>query len=332
MPAPLPAPPAPTPPAPAQQLRPTAIVASGFVSAFAVLWVLRGLPLGSVVMWLAPLPLYASAFAFGSVGAVLAAAAAALPMLVLGGVAAALSHGLSVGLPVAVAAWLALWRVPKAEAPRLGAPVAGLALMAGMLFAAAAFSLSDHPGGLYGALRTTFAEALGEAGHVPDELVGQVADMVARVVPMAIGLWFLGAMALNAVFAQRLVGRLGLLARPPVLFGAFSLPGWYAPLPVLCGLAALLLSDGARYVAAGLAEILLLPFFLLGLCVVHALARGTKSRRGWLVAFYFLLLLFSPPVLFATTFLGFADHFANLRGRIAARANSGTKAPPEDRT
>lgn len=324
--------PAPAPSAPVPQTRLTAIVAAGFVSAFAVLWVLRGLPLGGALMWLSPLPLYACGFAFGAAAAALAAGAAALPMLLLGDLAAMLSHAMTVGAPVVLTTLLALWGLRPAEAPRIGAPVAALALLAAAMFAFAAYTLSDQPDGLAGALRATFHQVLTEAGGVPDEVARQVADMAARIVPVAIGLWFLGAMALNAVFAQALVRRMGLLSRAPVLFSAFTLPRWYAPLPVLCGIAALMLKGDARYLAGGLSEILLLPFFLLGLSVVHALARRTKTPRGWLAAFYIVLAFFSPPVLFATTFLGFADHFGNLRGRISARANSGTRNPPEDRT
>lgn len=328
-PVPLPAPP---PAAPQQQLRLTAIIAAGFLSAFGVLWVLRGLPLGSLLMWLSPLPLYACGFAFGTAGAALAAGAAALPMLLLGDVAAMLSHALTVGVPVMLTVLVALWGTTRGDPPRLGTPIAILALLAALMFAVAAYSLSDHPGGLGGALRETFARAMAGAADVPEAVVEQVAEMAAHVVPMAIGLWFLGAMALNAVFAQRLVRRLGLLLRPPVAFGAFTLPRWFAPLPLVCAIAALLLAGNARYAAGGLSEILLLPFFLLGLAVVHALARVTRRRRAWLGTFYVGLLLFSPPVLFAVTGVGIADHFANLRGRLSPRANSGRKSPPEDRT
>jgi hypothetical protein len=127
------------------------------------------------------------------------------------------------------------------------------------------------------------------------------------------------------------VNRFGLLVHPPVLFSALVLPRWYAALPVAALVVALLLPQGPRYAAGGAAEILALPFFLLGLTLVHGLARTTNSPRGWLVAFYIALFIFSAPVLFAVTGAGFADHFGNLRGRIAARANSRPQRPPEDR-
>lgn len=317
----------------AGQLRATAILAAGSLSAFALLWVLRGMPLGGVLMWLSPLPLYACALAFGTGAVAMAALVAAVPLLVFGDLAAALAHAVTVGLPVVLTVWIA-FAVPAGSPPRLGPPVAALAILAASLFLIAAIAMAGHPGGLHGALRATFLRAFSDAGAPADAPVAQFADLLARVVPLAIGLWFLVAMALNTALAQRLVNRFGLLARPPVLFSALNLPRWYPALPVVAGLAALLLPEGLRYAVGGAAEILVLPFFLLGLALVHALAGASTSPRGWLVAFYIALMIFSAPVLFAVTGAGFADHFGNLRGRIAARANSGppdTRPPPEDR-
>jgi len=316
--------------APAGQVRTTAILAAGSLSAFALLWMVRGLPLGGLMMWLSPLPLYACALAFGAAAAALATAVAALPLLVLGDLSAVIAHAVVVGLPVVLTSWLA-FMVPPGAPPRLGPPVAALALLAAGIFLAAALMMAGHEGGLHGALQATFLRTFA-AGRMPaDAPVAQFADLLARVVPLAIGLWFLVAMALNTALAQRLVNRFGMLARPPVLFSAFALPRWYAPLPLLAGIAALLLPEGARYAAWGTAEILLLPFFLLGLTLVHVLARTTTSPRGWLVAFYIALFIVSAPVLFAVTGAGFADHFGNLRGRLSARANSRPQRPPEDR-
>jgi hypothetical protein len=240
-----------------------------------------------------------------------------------------LAHGLAVGLPVVLCMTLA-WGTPPGAPPRLGAPTIALALLAAGSFAAAAVALSGHQGGLHGLLAEQFYRALGPAGAPPDANLRQLADLVARVVPLAVGLWFLGAMALNASIAQNLINRLGLLARPPVIWSALSLPRWYLPLPVIAGIAVLLLPEGPRYAAGGVAEILVLPFFLVGLCVVHVAARRAASPRAWLIAFYVALAVFSAPVLFVVTALGFIDHINNLRGRMLARANSGVR-PPEDR-
>jgi hypothetical protein len=316
--------------APAGQVRPTAVLAAGCLSAFALLWMLRGLPLGGVLMWLSPLPLYATALAFRTAATAMAAGIAMLPLFALGDLPAVIAYAVVVAVPVVLTSWLAL-SVPAGAAPRLGPPVAALALLAAGIFLGAALLMAGHEGGLYGALRATFLNAFAEARAPADVPVTQFAELLARVVPLAIGLWFLVAMALNTALAQRLVNRFGLLAQPPVLFSAFSLPRWYAGLPVLAGIAAALLPPGPRFAASGTAEILLLPFFLLGLTLVHVLARTTTSPRGWLVAFYIALFVFSAPVLFAVTGAGFADHFGNLRGRIAARANSRPQRPPEDR-
>lgn len=319
-----------------QQLRGTAILAGGAVSALCVLWLLRGLPLGGAAMWLSPLPLMAVALAFGVRDAALAVLVAALPLLALAGWPFMASHVLSVGLPVLLACGLA-FAVPPGSAPRLGPSVVALALLGALLFLAAGLAFMNQPGGLHGALTAQFREALtqsamGRPGGTPMEtMVPQLADLVARVLPIALGFWYLGAMALNAALAQRLVNRFGLLARPPVLFAALELPRWYWKLPIVAAVVALLLPEDARYVAWGVTEILALPFLMLGLAVVHVMARRTASPKLWLIAFYLAFLLL-PPSMPVIVGLGFAERWANLRGRMLARANSGTKTPPEDRT
>jgi hypothetical protein len=159
----------------------------------------------------------------------------------------------------------------------------------------------------------------------------QMADLVARVLPVAMGLWYLGAMALNAALAQRLVLRFGLGQRPAVMFSALELPRWYWPLPLLIAALVLLLPEGPRYLASGVAEILALPFLMVGLAVVHMAARRASSPRLALFAFYLAFFVLAPVILVVIG-LGFAERWANLRGRISARANSGTRDPPEDRT
>lgn len=334
----LPPPHAAAPGPSAGQVRGLAIVAAGAVSALCVLWLLRGMPLGTALLWLSPLPLLAAALAFGPAAAAMAAGLAAFPLLLLGNLEAVVAHGVAVGVPVVVAAMAAL-TVPPGQAPRLGAPVVGLALLAALLWLVAGLALAGHPGGFHGVLRDMFVTALrqggAQSGTPADATLRQLADLMARVVPIATGLWFLGAMALNAAMAQRLVNGFGLLARPPVLFSELSLPRWFVFLPLASGLATLLAPEGPRFVIGGITEILVIPFLMLGLCVVHALARPTASPRMWLGAFYVALLLFSAPVMFVVTAIGFADHFSNLRGRIAARANSRPPRPgepPEDRT
>jgi hypothetical protein len=312
------------------QVRGTAILTAGVVSAFCVLWTVRGMVFNGVTMWLSPLPLLAAAWAFGPAAAAMAALVAGLPLLVASW-PAAVAHGLAVGLPVVLCAWLA-WGAPPGAPPRLGPPVVALAMLAAASFLAAAIAMADHAGGLHGALAEMFYQALRQSGTAMDANIRQLADLVARVVPLAIGLWFLGAMALNASIAQNLVNRFGLLARPPVRWSQLALPRWYLPLPIIAGIAVFLLPEGPRYAAGGVAEILVLPYFLAGLCVVHVAAHTTSSARGWLVAFYIALLIFSAPVLFVVTALGFFDHINNLRGRLMARANSGrANPPPEDR-
>lgn len=330
------------PATPAGQLRFTAILAGGAVSALCILWLLRGLPLGGAAMWLSPLPLLAVALTFGVADAGLALLVAALPLLLLAGWHAMVSHMLTVGLPVLLCSALGL-AVPPGSPPRLGLPVVALAMLGALVFLLVGLAMMDQPGGLHGWLLAEFQAQIqamvsqgARQGAQPPNAetlakLAQMAHLAAHALPVAMGFWYLGAMALNATLAQRLVQRFGLGQRPPVLFKALELPRWFWPLPLLLAALVLVLPEGPRYLAGGVAEILLLPFLMVGLAVVHTAAGRASSPRLALFAFYlaFFVLL---PVMLVVIGLGFAERWANLRGRISARANSGTRDPPEDRT
>jgi hypothetical protein len=51
-----------------------AAAAAGACSALCALWAMRGLPLGGLLLWLTPLPIFAAGFGFGARTAVYAAA------------------------------------------------------------------------------------------------------------------------------------------------------------------------------------------------------------------------------------------------------------------
>ncbi len=252
--------------------------AAGMCAAVLALWAMRGLPLGGLLLWVAPLPLFAAGFAFGARMAVLAIGIAALAVL-FGSSFLGFAVFLGVfGVPVA----LILATSVQAGRMDLSLPLAILGLWPVVLLGLLAVSVSD----LEGEMREAVEMGVRRMGvSMPDGMVAQIAQVKAA----AAGFWIALLMLGNGAAAQNLVTRQGLAlhATPPL--EELRLPHWYLPLP-LVALAVWALVGGA--VALSSMLILLVPVFLLGVVGVHRLLRGRPGRLAFLIGFYMLMLLF----------------------------------------
>ncbi len=252
--------------------------AAGLCSALLALWAMRGLPLGGVLLWIAPLPLFAAAFAFGARTAIFAIGIASLAVL-LGSTTLGLAVFLAVfGVPVALISATSV----QSGRMDLSLPLAVLGLWPVVVLGVLAASVSDLEGEMRGAVEMG-VRRMGVA--LPEGMVSQIAQVKAA----AAGFWMALLMLGNGIAAQRFVTQRGLAlnATPPL--DDLRLPNWYLPLP-LVALALWTLVGGA--VALSSLLILLVPVFLLGVVGVHRLLRGRPGRLAFLIGFYLLMLLF----------------------------------------
>jgi len=307
--------------------RTTATLAAGIISALATLAALRGIPLGGVLLWLTPFPLFALAFAFG---------ASALPMAVGVGTLVAIVSG---GAPAA-AVWVLLFALPASAltalaargggALSLGLPFALLSLWPASLLFAGEVALAGEPGGLSGTLRRAVEDALARMGAPPDATTAEVVETVVRLKPLAFAIWFAVVTILNASAAQGFVARRRLSVLPPARWAEATLPRWYAPLAAVPALVAGLAPGEPGFFAQGLAMMLAVPLVLQGLAVVHVISRGRPARPVLLGGVYLGLVVFMLPVGLALAGLGLAEFALNLRGRAAARGPRPGQQPPDD--
>lgn len=256
-----------------------AAAAAGMGSALLALWAMRGMPLGGLLLWLAPLPIFAAGFGFGTRAAVIGAVIAA---------AAVLFSASSIGLAV----YLAIFGVPAAlivvtaqqqpDRMDLTLPLALLGLWPVVVLALLALAIPD----LEGEMREAVELGVSRMGlSLPDGMV----DQIAQVKAAAAGFWVALLMVGNGLVAQHLLSRKGLALHRMPMADELHLPGWYLPLPVVA-VAAWLAFGGA--VALSSVLILLVPVFLLGVVGVHRRLRGRTGRVAFLAGFYVLMLLF----------------------------------------
>ncbi|MCU0946381.1 MAG: hypothetical protein MUF65_13585 [Rubritepida sp.] len=275
--------------------------AAALLSALAALWAMRGLPLGGVLLWLAPLPLFAAAAGFGPRVAAAAVAIAALAVLIGSNSLGAMLYLAMFGLPAALLSTAATLggRLPLGAPLALGTPLALLGLWPAMALVLAAFLVSD----LEGAMREAVELGVRRMGMaVPEAMIEQIA----RVKAAAAGFWFALLMLGNGLAGLRLAASRGLVAHRMPSAEDLRLPGWYAPLPLIAFAAWAAFGGG---VLLSLALLLLVPFFLLGVVGVHRRLSGRSGRLAFLAGFYVLMLLFLQLMAPLMVGVGLFDQF-----------------------
>lgn len=286
--------------------------AAGCVAAFCALWAFRGLPLGTALFWLAPLPLFLAGLGFG-VGSAVGAALLATVLVGLFAHWAGLLIFLAlfaVPAPTLLALAMGGAAPPAGGTLRLQAPLVFLGLWPTALLAIVALWLTGE-GGLEATLRRLVEGVLQRLGMPADETV---VGMVVRLNAAAFGLIGAVGMVLNGMVAQRLLARRGLARAQVPDLGGLRLPGWYPLLPVLAAVAFLVAPAGSDAVPFSALLLLLLPPFFLGVVGVHLRARGRSGRVPMLGVFYVLLVVFLQLMAPAMVALGLFDHFRRRQG------------------
>lgn len=255
-----------------------AALTGGVVSALLALWAMRGLPLGGLLLWAVPLPLFAVGWAFGPRAASVAAAVGAASVVVMSSAFGVAVYAVMFALPAA----LLVSAAQRGGPIELGLPLALLGLWPVVVLLILSLSVDD----IEGAMRAAVESGVRRMGvALPPGMVEQVARLKAA----AAGLWLALVMIGNGVAAWKLVTRLGLAPQPAPDWTDTQLPGWYAPLVALSLVAWLVVGGG---VALSVLLLLLLPVFLLGIAGVHRRLRGRPGRTAMLAGFYVLMLLF----------------------------------------
>jgi len=301
-------------------------LASGFLYLAPLATGIGGLPLALTLSQFAPLPLFLVGLSSGATAAAAAGAVACLATLAFGTFTAAVLFAAIAALPAAVLSRHALLSRPLPDGGVEWYPagyllcwllaLAGGALLLGFVW----FALSGD--GLVGALRQAadrFFDAV--EGDGLDTIPPETRAAFDGLLPFVPGLFAtVNALmvALNGILAQRLLLRFGKARRAADRLSELELPRSLGLL-LLGGIVAAMLPGTMGHIGASLAMLLTVAYFLAGLAVIHALARGSAGRRGILTVFYALLtvlLLLATPLAVLVAAVGVLDQLIGLRRRI----------------
>jgi hypothetical protein len=299
---------------------------AGVAGALMFIAALTGFPGAMLLLYVAPLPLLLIGLAHGFTATVLAGGVSSAIILAVAGLKVGLVFGLAFAAPTALLVRQVLLSRPGASGTTEWYPpglvVGWLAIFGAGAILAASLALSGDEGGLEGVILASLPEALDRltGGDAPAELAER-AKTWASFLPAMMGAVWAAVMVINACVAQSALVRLDKARRSTPDYAALEPPGWliYALAGAL--LVALVGPEGFDFAGQNVAVVLAMPYFFVGLAVIHSYARRFSSRTMILTIFYILLILLGLIAMVAAAALGFAEQFVHLRRRWA---NPGT--------
>ena len=143
-------------------------------------------------------------------------------------------------------------------------------------------------------------------------------DAILRAIPFFPGsvaaFWALSVL-INAIFAQGLLAKGGRNLRPSPRLREFTLPDWLSWVLVASALMALLAPGEIEYIGRNLTLVLAVPFFFLGLAVVHMLA-GLTPFPSALLSLIYVVMIFSGWFILVIAGLGILEQWVGLMTRM----------------
>lgn len=297
-------------------------VGGGLLCAVFYLSVRTGSPGAFFLAYFLQFPLFLVALSLGWLPAAIACVVAAVVVAFGANLVAAGLFSLISAVPVLVIARQALLSQPGTQpGTQLWYPpgllfgwLTGYGLL---LFGLAVVVYSGAEGGLEGTARA-FLEAkfktLGMDTGTPE--IGRMIGLVVPYFPALVAISWFPMVIVNAVLAQGALTQFKRNLRPSPKFTTLDLPGWMTTALALALLASFIPGQ-IGMIAQNAAIILTLPFFFLGLAVIHFLSHRIGPRGPFLALVYVFLVLSGWLAIFIAG-LGIVEQWVLLRRRFAA--------------
>jgi hypothetical protein len=308
---------------------------AGVIAALLHLSVTLGSSGAFMLAYFAQAPIVATGLALGFMPAAVAAAIAAV-LVALGspGVGALSLFMLTSALPVLVIVYFAIQnRTRNGEGEDgsiewypLGNLLGWLTILALAAFVIAYLVFLGAENGVRGATETYLRNVLGALRGVQADTtaVDQLISTMAAVFPAVAAASWLLMIVVNGVMAQKFLNAAGKNLRPMPVYREIEGPVWPAAVVVFGALMAIF-GGNATFFGLNLMLIGAIPFFFIGLAVLHSISAAWPGRLFLLVgAYLFLVLLVWPAAMVAL--LGLIEHWVRLRERMhARRSNKGNE-------
>jgi hypothetical protein len=308
-------------------------IGGGLMSAVAAVAFFGGSIFSLLFVYFASVPLLMVGLGLGPRAITIAAGAGICATGIVGGVLPAGLFGLIQALPAWIISRSTILQIPSAKERSdnsnvndskkhisintPGLALSLLALLAGLIIFITAASAGD--GGMKGMIGAYLTETFKSMASAMGKEGQQM--MVARLTaffPGAIGASWVMMVALNAVVAQGILTRAGKNLRLTPSYPRITLPLWYSwPLVGVATLALASNISGTQelgYAAYNTTMVIAVPYFFLGLAVIHTLAKRLTTPGLILVGVYGIIII-SLWAAVVVVSVGIAEQWVGLRGR-----------------
>ena len=292
---------------------------SGALSAVLALSLITGSSMALFLAYLAPFPLFLVGLGNGGKPAAIAAFSGIAFATLLGGPVSGCIFAVMNAFP----SWLAIRLVLTSRTREsheewfpIGNVLTTFSIYGSVLFVLAlAFfvtgndSIAQIVRDFLSSMVNTVAPSLG------NEQMAEMVEFLSNFFPaMTLISWTLMTI-INATLAQGVLAKSGNALRPSPKYGEMTLPDLTSWALIVCATITVVSSGDLEYVARNLTMVMALPFFALGLTVIHKAVRLTRFSGGLLAAFYLLLLL-SIWVALPIIGLGLIEQWIGLRAKM----------------
>jgi hypothetical protein len=299
-------------------------IGGGLMSAVAAVSFFGGSVFSLVFVYFASVPLLLVGLGLGPRAVSIAAGAGICATGIIGGVFPAGVFALIQALPAWIISRLTILQLQKASHENEnnnwyspGFALAVLSMLASLIILGTAASAGDS--GMKGMIEVYLAEAFkAMASAMGTEGKDMMVMRLTSFFPGAIGASWVTMVALNAVVAQGILTRAGKNLRPTPAYAGIDLPLWYSwP---LVGTAAVALvgnvlgAEELSYAAYNTTMVIAVPYFFIGLAVVHTLANRVATPGLVLVGVYSVIIV-SIWAAVVIVGVGIAEQWVGLRNR-----------------
>ena len=254
-----------------------------------------GIGLGFIFLFLPTLPLFSLGLSKRRGNVALAVIVATLLLFFVAGTSLTLLYCFFLALPTWYICKLAglHFTVPALKDCALWFPLGSIILRL-TLYGCGFFALTtlyytsqnmSLPQLLSDSIHSTFAELQAEYGDVVDMLAGTMSFLM---FPVTLWLWGILLYA-HAWLANRLLIKRNLNFRPDFSVTPFIIPGWMLHLVAISALASLIGSESMSFLGKITVLSLMMPYFFLGISIMHAASKNMPSRGFLLFFVYFLI-------------------------------------------
>jgi hypothetical protein len=307
-------------------------ISGGLLSAVAAVAFFGGSVFSLLFVYFASVPLLMVGLGLGPKAVTIAAGAGICATGIIGGVLPASLFGLIQALPAWIVSRSTIFQTTTIkkqnesnyinnaqEHSNLNTPgfaLSVLALLAGLIIFGSAVGAGD--GGLKRMIEIYLTEAFKTmASAMGTEDQQMMVSRLTTFFPGAIGASWLTMVALNAVVAQSILTRTGNNLRPTPVYARINLPLWYSwPMVGVVAIALvskILGTEELSYAAYNTTMVIAVPYFFLGLAVVHTLAKRLATPGLILFGVYGMIIvyLWSAVVIVG---VGITEQWIGLRG------------------